>query len=50
MPIFRGSWFRLVAVYLQEQLVNKIILVFKMRGRWWRLDGLVVVPCWVHVS
>jgi hypothetical protein len=39
----------LVVVYLQEQLVDKIIQVFKLRSRWWRLDGSAVVPYRVHV-
>jgi hypothetical protein len=49
MLLTRGWWFRLVAVYLQEQLVDMIIQVFELRCRWWGLDGSAVVPSWVHV-
>jgi hypothetical protein len=49
MLLGRGRWFRMVAVYLQEQLVNKIIQVFNMRSRWWRHDVSVLVPCWGHM-
>jgi hypothetical protein len=49
MLLVRGWWFRLVAVYLHEQLVNKIIQLFKLRCIWWRRDGSVVVP-YSHVG
>jgi hypothetical protein len=47
--LVRGWWFRLVAVNLQKQLVDKIIQVFEVLCTWWRLDGCAVFPCWVHV-
>jgi hypothetical protein len=49
MLLGRGRWFRLVAVYVHEQLVNEIIQVFKLRCTWWRPDVSAIVPRWVHV-
>jgi hypothetical protein len=48
MLLVMGWRFRMVAVYLRE-LVNKILQVLKLHCIWWRHDGSVVVPCWVHV-